>query len=473
MCACICFCSFGDFFLRTKKISPQVKTMSYKLRHDIFDKAVFHTLETTIPFPRDLLCIMVAYVGHQEKLFSNDGAFACLLHDGSVQTWGSPAHGGDTLHISRILVRVNTIVSTRAAFAALREDGQIVTWGCRDSGGDCGALAEHVMRSGGAQEIHSAGCAFVAILKDMSVVCWGQITGIHPNVTDVVQLACTMRGSFAALTRAGDVVTWGCEFCDGQTYKVFHYPNVIGVFGHDTGFVMQLGDGRAVSWNSSCDGDTCCEDWVRVDGDILTSITKITNVKSVFLFETHDAVSRRLMTWWPFGCHTAIDQRSHDVQQAMAMSEEPFVIPLPNGHNQLRSFHDRGGYANILHGGETFVHNRDMLAIRRKNGDVEIISRKELPVRRRLSLAAGVTQLHANRHAVCAVLVNGAVRAWGEEFNGGQIPASIRHALVGGVECIESTVGAFAAKMVDGRVVTWGNWHYGARGAFKMFFEKK
>ena len=100
-----------------------------------------------------------------------------------------------------------------------------------------------------------------------------------------------------------------------------------------------------------------------------------------------------------------------------------------------------------------------MLAIRRKNGDVEIISRKELPVRRRLSLAAGVTQLHANRHAVCAVLVNGAVRAWGEEFNGGQIPASIRHALVGGVECIESTVGAFAAKMVDGRVVTWGNWH--------------
>ena len=442
--------------------------MSDTIARDIFDPGVFKALEIAIMIPHDLLCIMVAYVGYQERLFSNDGAFACRLHDGSVQTWGSPSHGGDTIQISRMLFRVTAIATTRGAFAALRDDGQIVSWGCRNSGGDCSEIVGRVLQRGGAREILSAGCAFVAILKDMSVVCWGEITGIRPNITDVVQLACTQRGSFAALTRTGDVVTWGCEFCDGNNCKFFRYPNAIGVFGHNTGFVIQLADGRALSWNSNCSPDMCCIDWVRVDGTPLTSITKITSAKFIFLFETID-VTRRLMTWWPFACHNAVDQRCPTVLQTMSISEEPFAIPMQNSCIELRSFHGR--CASILQSDETFVHNRDSIAIRRRNGDIEIINRKEPHELHSVSLKAGVTQLYANRHAICSVLSNGSAQAWGDEFNGGRIPASIRHDLIGGIDYIGNTVGAFAAKMVDGRVVTWGNWHYGARGAFKMFFK--
>ena len=71
-------------------------------------------------------------------IFSTWGAFAALKQDGSVVTWGSKRHGGDsTAAQGDLQANVAHIYSSSVAFAAVKKDGSIVTWGdpqcCRDT----------------------------------------------------------------------------------------------------------------------------------------------------------------------------------------------------------------------------------------------------------------------------------------------------------------------------------------------------
>ena len=67
------------------------------------------------------------------------GAFAAILQDGSVVTWGVAGWCGDSSAVQDQLRGVQQIQSTVTACAALLEDGSIVTWGGKDHGGDSSA----------------------------------------------------------------------------------------------------------------------------------------------------------------------------------------------------------------------------------------------------------------------------------------------------------------------------------------------
>ena len=64
------------------------------------------------------------------QIQSSDGAFAAILGDGSVATWGRVSDVQDQLK------NVQQIQATHRAFAAILADGSIITWGRPDSGGD-------------------------------------------------------------------------------------------------------------------------------------------------------------------------------------------------------------------------------------------------------------------------------------------------------------------------------------------------
>ena len=98
------------------------------------------------------------------------GAFAAILEDGSVVTWGSPDDGGDSSAVSDQLKNVQQVKGTNAAFAAILADGSVVTWGDPGSGGDSSEVKEklhNVRQIGGTQH------AFAAVLSDGSLVAWG------------------------------------------------------------------------------------------------------------------------------------------------------------------------------------------------------------------------------------------------------------------------------------------------------------
>ncbi|CAJ1453911.1 unnamed protein product [Effrenium voratum] len=89
----------------------------------------------------DLSCTL-SEVGDQlvqvQEIQANMEAFAAILQDGSVVTWGEPGggRGGDSRLVREQLVRVRQIQASEQAFAAILHDGSVVTWGDSGYGGD-------------------------------------------------------------------------------------------------------------------------------------------------------------------------------------------------------------------------------------------------------------------------------------------------------------------------------------------------
>ena len=71
-----------------------------------------------------------------KQVQSNSHAFAAILDDGSVITWGSDTGGGDSSRVQDQLRDVVQIQGNANAFAAIRADGLVVTWGNPRHGGD-------------------------------------------------------------------------------------------------------------------------------------------------------------------------------------------------------------------------------------------------------------------------------------------------------------------------------------------------
>ena len=98
-------------------------------------------------------------------------AFAAILEDGSVVTWGDARTMVVTVRQFEISSRVCSRFRPHdRAFAAILEDGSVVTWGEPHYGGDSSAVRDQLK---GVQQIHATYRAFAAILEDGSVVILG------------------------------------------------------------------------------------------------------------------------------------------------------------------------------------------------------------------------------------------------------------------------------------------------------------
>ncbi|CAE7307011.1 cofH, partial [Symbiodinium sp. CCMP2456] len=95
-------------------------------------------------------------------------AFAAILGDSSVVTWGDDECGGDSSEVRDRLKNVQQIQATDEAFAAILGDGSVVTWGA--AGGDSSAVRDQLKN---VQQIQATWYAFAAIRGDGSVVTWG------------------------------------------------------------------------------------------------------------------------------------------------------------------------------------------------------------------------------------------------------------------------------------------------------------
>lgn len=100
-------------------------------------------------------------------------AFAALLANGNVVTWGDPTFGGDSGHVQVQLQQVQQIFSTYYAFAALLSDRSVVTWGDPAFGGDCTEVQSQLRH---VQTISGTVGAFVAICADGLMLSWGNVT---------------------------------------------------------------------------------------------------------------------------------------------------------------------------------------------------------------------------------------------------------------------------------------------------------
>ena len=162
--------------------------------------------------------------GGVTRVVAADYAYAALKSDGSVVVWGDPEKGGrpevyydlwtHSSIASRLSSGVTAIYASFGAFAAVKADGSVVTWGSDDHGGDSSKVSGKL--SSGVVKIVSmnsdGGSGFAALKSDGSVATWGLFTGTPPDAaklgSGVTQIVSNI-GAFAALKDDGSVVTWG------------------------------------------------------------------------------------------------------------------------------------------------------------------------------------------------------------------------------------------------------------------------
>ena len=64
-----------------------------------------------------------------QQVQATEEAFAAILEDGSVVTWGNAQFGGDGSAVRDQLKNVLQIQANNKAFAAILSDGSVMTWG--------------------------------------------------------------------------------------------------------------------------------------------------------------------------------------------------------------------------------------------------------------------------------------------------------------------------------------------------------
>lgn len=191
------------FLFQTRR-GPKVRTISATFRQNHLDSSPYGGDSSAV---QHLLKTNVQAIA-ASSFYS--AAYAAILIDGSVVTWGMDASGGSIAAVQDQLKNVQQIQATSNAFAAIKADGSVVTWGS-GSGGDCSAVQD---RLSDVKAIQKTTNAFAALRRDGSVVTWGPAQ--YGGNSDAVQsLLRNVRGiqstqqAFAALLDDGSVVTWG------------------------------------------------------------------------------------------------------------------------------------------------------------------------------------------------------------------------------------------------------------------------
>ena len=99
-----------------------------------------------------------------QQIQATFAAFAAILGDGSVVTWGDVDSGGSSSAVQDQLRGVQQIQATvLGAFAAILADGSVVTWGDPHSGGDSLAVQDQLR---GVEQIQATSHAFAATRED-------------------------------------------------------------------------------------------------------------------------------------------------------------------------------------------------------------------------------------------------------------------------------------------------------------------
>eukprot|EP00435_Cladocopium_sp_Y103_P057230 s979_g19.t1 len=178
--------------------------------------------------------------GMYSRSNATDGAFAALLADMSVITWGYAVAGGYSSGVQEQLRNVQQIQATGRAFAALLADRSLVmsrqhmvqllpSWrmavvahGDPDAGGDSSSVQDQLRN---VTQIQVTYGAFAAMLGDGSVVTWGDpdaggdSSRVQNQLRNVQQIRATYR-AFAAILADGSVVTWGNPNAGGDSFEV-------------------------------------------------------------------------------------------------------------------------------------------------------------------------------------------------------------------------------------------------------------
>ncbi|OLQ04575.1 Peptidyl-prolyl cis-trans isomerase [Symbiodinium microadriaticum] len=343
-------------------------------------------------------------------------AFAAILGDGSVVTWGAVGYGSDSSSVQDQLKDVRHIQASARAFAALLGDGSVVTWGEVTCGGHSTAVQEELKD---VRQIQSSDRAFAALFRNGCVVTWGYARrggdsrAVKEQLRNVRQIQASV-GAFAALRCDGSVVTWGDPDSGGDSRCVQdQLKDVLHIQANSRAFAAILADGSVVTWGDAYHG-----------GDSAAVQDQLKDVQAVQSSTRGFAAILR------------------NGSAAGAVVGLVAARPLRKGVQQIQATSD--AFAAILSDGSVVTWGEENYG-----GDSSHVEAQ----------LKNVQQLQATDFAFAALLEDGSVVTWGTSGCGGDSSSVQQH--LHGVHQIQASHRAFAAIRNDGCVVTWGDAGWG------------
>ena len=381
--------------------------------------------------------IAVATPGRTLQEHRNDAAFAALKEDGSVITWGSPSHGGDSSSVSNELSSgVVQIFSAIYSFAALKEDGSVITWGYSLLGGDSSNVSDQL--SSGVVQIFSTDYAFAALKDDGSVVTWGHSdsggdsTNVSTKLSSGIVNIVANQKAFAAVRNDGSVVTWGASHedygADSSSIEDRLSSNITQVNSTMAAFAALDKNGSVFTWGPSYAGGepSIHDSWTNSPGRSVSAQLS-SGVRHLFSNNYAFAALKddgSVVTWG----YSSTGGDSSGVSNQLSSG----VIQIFSTAEAFAALKEDG---SVITWGN---HNY--------GGDSSGISNQ---------LSSGVVRIFSTDRAFAALKENGSVITWGEPDNGGD-SSSVSGELSSGVTHVFSTNSAFAALKENGSVITWG-----------------
>ncbi|WP_335900021.1 Ig-like domain-containing protein [Shewanella algae] len=422
---------------------------------------------------------VTAKVSRVGKIYGNNGAFAAMLGDGSVMTWGGAIFGGDSSAVAgQLSSGVSKIYTGGMSFAALKDDGSVVTWGDPDSGGDSSSVAGQL--SSGVSDIYANWMGFAALKEDGSVVTWGQpgyggdSSAVAGQLSSGVKMVYANHGAFAALKEDGSVVTWGHPLYTGDISLVAGQlsAGVKIVYPSGHAFAAMKDDGSIVTWGYPDYGG----DSSAVAGQLSAGVKTIYGTDRAFAALMLDG---SVVTWgyspWGGDSSAVASQLSAGVREVYSTSSGnfsgAFAALKEDGSVVTWGTPEQGGdssavAAQLTTGVKVIYPSRGAFAAVKGDGSVVTWGAPEYGGDSSAvagQLSSGVSQIYSyiTGSAYAAVKEDGSVVTWGHQHGGDS--SAVANQLSSDVSTIYSAAGAFAAVKTDGSVVAWG---YGYGGGF-------
>lgn len=400
-----------------------------------------------------------------KEIASNFGAYAALLNNGNVITWGDVESGGDTRSISHQLTNVVKIYASEFAFVALKSDGTVVAWGEKDYGGDTSSVQSEL---NDVVSISASSTRFAAIKKDSTVVIWGWYIDSIPannNFTNIKEIAfvggnnliialkkdnslqflkapqddvpfnteftsiidaervLVTNYSFSIIKKEGEIAysnhDWGDHFQQPQQYQ-----SIQDIYRSGDNYVALKNDGTVFEWGLKYNTTGSNE-----IASTLTNVKKIMPGMSSFVALKNDGT---IENWGD--CHTY--DKGQQPAHELAPKDLNMVIDVVSVKGS--GFGETCTYAALRSDGTVHTWgNRDY------GGDSERVQ----------PYLTKVKKIIATSTAFAALKEDNTVVYWGSNSNeyGKDVQSELKN-----VKDIYSTAVSFAATRNDGSIFTWG-----------------
>ena len=148
-----------------------------------------------------------------QSFASTQAAWAALMTDGTVVTWGSSNNGGDSSAVASQLTDIVQISGARCKFTARKSTGKAIMWG-GNSGCDSSAQNhfDHFSSNNELDDVVNLAVHeldFAALKADGTARGFGEWGRQTPSLSNVQDVFTTHREGVGAIDGSGNVKTWG------------------------------------------------------------------------------------------------------------------------------------------------------------------------------------------------------------------------------------------------------------------------